>query len=148
MKIQGQQTLPASRDRVWKALLDPEVLGRTLPGCDGLEAAGPDEYKMHMKLAIASVQGVFDGRVKIEDQNPPESYKLSVEGRGKVGFVKGGGAFRLEPAGDSETLVHYEGDVSVGGLIAGVGQRLLDMTSKMMIKRFFSAFSSELEKSA
>jgi carbon monoxide dehydrogenase subunit G len=146
MKIQGQQTLPASRDRVWKVLLDPEVLGRTLPGCEGLEAIGPDEYKMHMKLAIASVQGLFDGRVKLEDQQPPESYKLAVEGRGKVGFVKGGGAFRLEPAGANETLVHYEGDVSVGGLIAGVGQRLLDMTSKMMIKRFFNALAGELEK--
>ena len=146
MKIQGQQTLPASRDRVWKALLDPEVLGRTLPGCEGLEAIGPDEYKMHMKLAIASVQGLFDGRVKLTDQNPPEGYKLAVEGRGKVGFVKGGGAFRLEPAGDNETLVNYEGDVSVGGLIAGVGQRLLDMTSKMMIKRFFTALAAELKK--
>ncbi len=146
MRIQGQQTLPAARDRVWKALLDPEVLGRTLPGCEGLESVGPDEYKMHMKLAIASVQGLFDGRVKLTDQNPPESYKLAVEGRGKVGFVKGGGTFRLEPSGNSETLVHYEGDVSVGGLIAGVGQRLLDMTSKMMIKRFFAALSAEFEK--
>lgn len=148
MKIQGQQTLPASRDRVWKALLDPEVLGRTLPGCEGLEPVGPDEYKMHMKLAVASVQGLFDGRVKIEDQQPPESYRLSVEGRGKVGFVKGGGAFRLEAAGDNGTVVNYEGAVSVGGLIAGVGQRLLDMTSKMMIKRFFTALSAELAKSA
>jgi hypothetical protein len=147
MKIQGRQELAAPRDRVWSALQDPVILARTLPGCEALEPLGPDEYEMKMKLAIASVQGVFSGKVKLENQKPPESYSLAMEGRGKVGFVNGTGAFRLEPAGGgAATLVHYEGDVKVGGLIAGVGQRLLDMTSKMMIKRFFTALAAELEK--
>ena len=150
MKIQGQYTLPAPQQQVWQALLDPGVLARTLPGCESLEAIGPDEYRMKMKLAISSVQGLFEGKVRLEDQRPPTGYRLHVEGRGKVGFVNGGGAFRLEPAayGDEETLVHYEGDVKVGGLIAAVGQRLLDMTSKMMIKRFFAALSKELSPKA
>ncbi len=146
MKVRGQYTLPAPQKKVWAALLDPEVLARTLPGCESLEPAGPDEYRMKMKLAISSVQGFFDGKVRLEDQQPPSSYRLHVEGRGKVGFVDGGGALRLEPNpdNDGETVVHYEGDVKVGGLIAAVGQRLLDMTSKMMIKRFFTALSAEL----
>jgi len=143
MKVQGQQTVAAPRDRVWQALLDPQVLAKTLPGCEALEPVGPDEYKMKMKLAVASVQGLFDSKVKLENQKPPESYTLAVEGRGKIGFVNGDGAFRLEPDGES-TVIHYSGDVKVGGLIAGVGQRLLDMTSKMMIKRFFSAFEKEV----
>ena len=146
MKIRGQHTLPAPQESVWNALLDPGVLARTLPGCESLEPTGPDEYRMKMKLAISSVQGFFEGKVRLEDQEPPNGYRLLVEGRGKVGFVNGGGAFRLEPNGDNadETVVHYEGDVKVGGLIAAVGQRLLDMTSKMMIKRFFTALSAEL----
>ena len=146
MKVRGQYTLPAPQERVWNALLDPGVLARTLPGCESLDPSGPDEYRMKMKLAISSVQGLFDGKVKLEDQQPPNGYRLGVEGRGRIGFMNGGGALRLEPNGDNddETVVYYEGDVKVGGLIAAVGQRLLDMTSKMMIKRFFTALSTEL----
>ena len=143
MKIKGQYTLPAAQEKVWHALLDPEVLARTLPGCESLESLGDNQYKMRMKLALASVQGLFDGKVSLEDQQPPSSYRLRVSGSGKIGFVNGSGQLQLEPFGDSETIVSYEGDVKVGGMIAAVGQRLLDMTSKMMTKRFFSALAAE-----
>ncbi len=152
MKLAGQQILPASQDVVWRALLDPDVLSRTLPGCESLDPADPDAYRMRMKLAIASVQGLFDGKVSITEQDPPHCYRLNVEGRGKIGFVNGGGVLRLEPSGSGgdspATLVHYEGEVKVGGMIASVGQRLLDMTSKMMIRRFFSALTSEIAAGA
>ena len=152
MKLAGQQILPAPQDVVWRALLDPGVLSRTLPGCESLDPVGPDAYRMRMKLAIAGVQGLFDGKVSITEQDPPHSYRLNVEGRGKIGFVNGGGVLRLEPSGgggDSPaTLVHYEGEVKVGGMIASVGQRLLGMTSKMMIRRFFSALASEITAGA
>ena len=148
MTIKGQYTLPASREEVWDALLDPEVLARTLPGCESLESLGDDQYKMRMKLALASIQGLFDGKVSLEDQQPPSSYRLRVSGTGKIGFVNGSGQLKLEPAGDSETVVSYEGDVKVGGMIAAVGQRLLDMTSKMMTKRFFSALAGEFTAAA
>ena len=152
MKLAGQHILPASQDVVWRALLDPDVLARTLPGCESLDPVGPDAYRMQMKLAIASVQGLFDGKVSITEQDPPHSYRLNVEGRGKIGFVNGGGLLRLEPSGSGgeslATLVHYEGEVKVGGMIASVGQRLLDMTSKMMIRRFFSALASEITAGA
>ena len=148
MTIKGQYTLPASREKVWDALLDPEVLARTLPGCQSLESLGGDQYKMRMKLALASVQGLFDGKVSLEDQRPPSSYRLRVSGTGKIGFVNGSGQLKLEPAGDSGTVVSYEGDVKVGGMIAAVGQRLLDMTSKMMTKRFFSALAGEFTAAA
>lgn len=143
MKIKGQYTLPAAQEKVWDALLDPEVLARTLPGCESLESLGDDQYKMRMKLALASVQGLFDGKVSLEDQQPPSSYRLRVSGSGKIGFVNGSGQLKLEPGGESETIVSYEGDVKVGGMIAAVGQRLLDMTSKMMTKRFFFALTAE-----
>jgi len=124
-------------------LLDPEVLARTLPGCESLESLGDNQYKMRMKLALASVQRLFDGKVSLEDQQPPSSYRLRVSGTGKIGFVNGSGQLKLEPCGDSETVVSYEGEVKVGGMIAAVGQRLLDMTSKMMTKRFFLALVAE-----
>jgi carbon monoxide dehydrogenase subunit G len=103
---------------------------------------------MRMKLAISSVQGLFDTAVRLQDPHAPVSYRLEIDGKGKIGFVKGGGAFRLEPDGESATVIHYEGDVRIGGMIAGVGQRLLDMSSKMLIKRFFSSLSQILQDAA
>lgn len=144
MKLQGEQRLSAPRQKVWDALLDTEVLAATLPGCEALEPVGPGEYKMKMKLAMASVQGLFDGSVKLTDQNRPESYSLEVKGSGKIGFVNGSGRFDLAEDGEA-TLVRYSGDVKVGGMIAAVGQRLMDMTAKMMIGRFFSSLSEVLQ---
>ena len=95
---------------------------------------------MKMKMAIASIGGLFAGKVRIADQNPPESFKLMVEGTGKIGFVKGEGLLTLSPQAES-TEVSYDGDVQVGGTIASVGQRLLDTTSKMIIKKFFEKLS-------
>ena len=115
---------------------DPDTLARAMPGCESLERIGPDEYRMNMKMAMASISGAFEGKVRITDQQPPSSFKLTVEGSGKIGFMKGEGLLKLTPSGDA-TEVSYEGDVQVGGTIAAVGQRLIDATAKMMIKRFF-----------
>ena len=115
---------------------DPEVLARAIPGCESLEKIGENEYRMKMKMALASISGAFEGKVRITDQAPPVSFRLVVEGAGKIGFVKGDGVLKLAPA-DGGTEVTYEGDAQVGGTMAAVGQRLIDGTSKMMIKKFF-----------
>lgn len=136
MKISGSYTLAVPQQRAYELLQDPDVLARCMPGCDRLQRVGPDEYEMKMKMALASMSGLFDGKVRIADQSPPDSFRLIVEGNGKIGFLKGNGLLRLTPQ-DNTTLVAYEGDVQVGGTIASVGQRLLDTTAKMMIKKFF-----------
>ena len=120
---------------------DPEVLARAIPGCEGLEKTGENEYKMKMKMAMASVSGAFEGKVRITDQNPPTSFRLMVEGSGKIGFVKGDGLLTLT-AKDAGTEVAYDGEAQVGGTIAAVGQRLIDMTAKMMIKKFFEKLAT------
>ena len=84
----------------------------------------------------------FQGKVKTADPNPPESFRLIVEGSGKIGFMKGDGVLHLSPV-DAGTQVAFEGDVQVGGTIAAVGQRLLDTTARMLIKKFFDRLSSE-----
>lgn len=121
---------------------DPEVLARAMPGCEGLEKIGEDEYRMKMKMALASFSGAFEGKVRITEQNPPASFRLTVEGSGKLGFMKGDGLLKLAPNGDG-TEVSYEGDAQIGGTMAAVGQRLIDGTAKMMIKRFFDKLASE-----
>ena len=136
MKISGSYAVPTGRERAYRLLQDPEVLAKCMPGTDHLEKVGDDEYAMKMKMVIASIGGLFSGKVRLADQHPPDSFKLIVEGNGKIGFVKGQGLLNLVPQGQS-TEVKYDGDVQVGGTIAGVGQRLLDTTAKMIIKKFF-----------
>jgi carbon monoxide dehydrogenase subunit G len=113
-----------------------------MPGCEALDKTGDGEYAMRMKMVLASVAGRFDGKVTIADPDPPTAFRLVVEGSGKIGFMKGEGLLRLTPV-DGGTSVEYDGDVQVGGTIASVGQRLIETTAKMMIKRFFTRLTSE-----
>ena len=142
MKISGSYTLPLPQERAYAVMQDPEVLARAMPGCESLEKIGEDEYRMKMKMALASLSGAFDGKVRITEQTPPNSFRLMVEGTGKIGFVKGDGLLKFT-ARRRGTEVSYEGDVQVGGTIAAVGQRLIDGTAKMMIKKFFDKLAAE-----
>jgi carbon monoxide dehydrogenase subunit G len=136
MKIGGAYQLPVARERAYPMMQDPRVLERCMPGCDRLDKTGDNEYAMRMKMALASMSGLFDGTVRIADPKPPSSFRLIVEGKGKIGFMKGEGLITLA-ANEASTDVTYDGEVSVGGTIAAVGQRLLDATAKLVIKRFF-----------
>jgi carbon monoxide dehydrogenase subunit G len=145
MKISGTYQLETTPERAYALLQDPEVLAKCMPGCDQMIKTGEDEYSMKMKMLIASVSGQFEGKVKLSEPNPPHSFRMRVDGAGKIGFVKGDGAIVLTPAGTG-TQIAYEGDVQLGGTIAAVGQRLVDTTSRMMLKRFFDKLS-EIAKS-
>jgi carbon monoxide dehydrogenase subunit G len=147
LKIAGQHTLATTPERAYTMLQDPEVLAKAMPGCDQLTRVGPDEYEMKMKMAISSIQGLFAGKVKIEDQHPPDDFKLVVEGTGKVGFMKGSGVLHLKPQ-DGATEVAFEGDVQVGGLIASVGQRLVETSAKFVIRKFFDKLSEQVAATA
>jgi carbon monoxide dehydrogenase subunit G len=136
MKLAGSYKLDLPREQVYQLLQDPSVLAQCMPGCDRLERTGENEYAMRMKLLVASMSGLFEGKVTLTDQKPPESFRLKVEGNGKIGWTRGEGLLTLSPDG-AGTTVSYEGEVSIGGPVAAIGQRLLDSTARMMIKRFF-----------
>ena len=145
MKIAGSYELTLSPEQAYQKMQDPEVLARCMPGCESLEKIGENEYRMKMKMALASLSGAFDGKVRIVDSNPHESFRLIVEGSGKIGFMKGEGLLKFaakDSGTEVGTLVTYDGDVQVGGTIAAVGQRLIDGTAKMMIKRFFEKLAA------
>ena len=142
MKISGTYRLAAPQQKVYALMQDPVVLARAIPGCESLEKIGGDEYRMKMKMALASFSGAFEGKVRIADQAPPASFRLVVEGSGKLGFMKGDGLLNLSASGEG-TEVAYEGDAQVGGTMAAVGQRLIDGTARMMIKRFFDKLAEE-----
>ena len=144
MKFEGSHELPAPRQKVWDAFFDPELLRQALPGCEKLEAVGPDEYKATMKIGVGGVKGTFEGKVRLLDKQPPNSYKMAVEGTGGPGFVRGETQITLSDAG-AATHVAYAADVQVGGLIASVGQRMLGGVSKMMADKFFSRMGELLQ---
>ncbi len=121
---------------------DPVVLAKAIPGCEGLEKSGENEYRLKMKMALASLSGAFDGKVTLADPAPPDSFRMIVEGSGKIGFMKGDGVLRLS-AKDGGTEVAYDGEAQVGGTMAAVGQRLIDVSARMLIKRFFEKLSEE-----
>jgi len=140
LKLSGSHSVPAPAERTYELLHDPVILAKCMPGTDHLDKVAEDEYEMKMKMSIASIGGLFAGKIRLAEQHPPESFKLIVEGTGKIGFVKGEGVLNLVPQGDTTTEIRYDGDVQVGGTIAGVGQRLIDSTAKLMIKKFFEKF--------
>ncbi|MCI0545950.1 MAG: carbon monoxide dehydrogenase subunit G [Candidatus Rokubacteria bacterium] len=137
MKIEGSYDILAPREQVWQAFLDPATLAKALPGCESLEETGPGEYKAKMKIGVAAIKGTFDGKVRLADQEPPNRYRMAVEGSGAPGFVRGDAGMELSDIPEG-TRVTYSADVQVGGLIASVGQRMLGGVSKMMLDQFFS----------
>jgi len=139
--------IPAPRDRVWAAFLDPETLAKAIPGCEKLEAIGDGEYKAIMKIGVGPVKGTFEGKVRLSNQEPPHRYRMAVEGAGSPGFVRGEAAMELHDA-EAGTRVGYNADVQVGGLIASVGQRMLGGVSRMMLDQFFSRMTELLTEKA
>ena len=142
MKIGGTYQLPFPKEHAYQLLQDRAVLCRCMPGCESLEKIGEGEYAMQMKMALAAISGRFDGKVRITESQPPSQFRLTVEGAGKIGFMKGSGLLTISESGPGSS-VQYDGDVQVGGTIASVGQRLMETTAKMLIKRFFDKLATE-----
>ena len=146
MKISGAHAVPFPLEQAYALLQDPVALAKAMPGCETLELIGEGEYHMKMKMLLASMSGLFDGKVRIADPHPYTNFRLVVEGAGKIGFMKGDGLLTLTAVEGGGTNVAYDGTVEVGGTIAAVGQRLLDTTSRMLIRRFFEKLSQEAGK--
>lgn len=144
MKLAGSYTFDAPQDVVWEALLNPDVLARVMPGCEKLEQVGENEYKGLIKIKVGPVQGAFEGLVTLSNINTPDSYHMSVDGKGAPGFMKGEGQVVLENQGTS-TVMHYSGEAQVGGRIASVGQRLLDSSAKALTRQSLEGLNKQIQ---
>ncbi len=136
MKIAGEATVNAPVEKVWDALLDPTVLVATIPGCERLETTAEHTYAMSVTAGVASIKGTYAGTCALRDLKEHESLVLSAEGTGAPGTIATDVAVTFTPAGDA-TTIRYEADATVGGMIAGVGQRMLASVSKRMAADFF-----------
>ena len=127
MRVEGTYRFPASQERVYERL----------------EAVGPDQYEATVKVGVGAVRGTYKGEVRIVDKEAPERYRMLIQGRGGPGFIKGEAAVQIVPAGDGESDVKVVGDGQVGGMIAGVAQRLLGGVATMMMNQFFDCLKGK-----
>ncbi|WP_225765763.1 carbon monoxide dehydrogenase subunit G [Inquilinus sp. Marseille-Q2685] len=148
MEMTGEHRIAAPRSVVWEGLNDPEVLRRSIPGCDSLEKTSPTEMTATVTAKVGPVKASFGGQVTLSNLNPPESYTISGEGKGgAAGFAKGGADVRLVEDGDG-TLLQYAVKANIGGKLAQLGARLIDGTAKKMADDFFARFAAEMEQRA
>jgi len=144
MEIIGQQVIPASRDVVWAALNNPEVLKACLPGCESVELTAPHEFKVAIKAVIGPLRARFQGHLRMSEVNAPSSCVMDFEGQGgAVGFGKGSANVSLHDTAEG-TQLRYEARAQVGGKLAQVGSRLIDSVVKKMTDDFFKAFRQQL----
>ncbi len=144
MHIEGSYEFEFERELVWEVLMDIDVLGSIIPGSKGLQEIGENKYESKLAVRVGPVNGKFESSFELTDVQPPESYRLLVEGKGPAGHVTGAGEIRLETA-DSGTMMYYAGDARIGGKIAAVGQRLLDVAAKQIAKQALKKLSKQVE---
>ncbi len=143
MKLAGSQLLPATPAEVWKAFNDPAILARCLPGCERLDPDGPDRFKAAVSFGLAAISGKYVGSLELAEKKPPYSLRLKIGGKGVPGFVKGEGFIELIAKG-AQTELKYEGEAQVGGMIAGLGQRMIEGAARKIVAQFFEKFSVEV----
>ena len=148
MEIKGEYQIASSREQVWAALIDPEMLEKCIPGCESLQQTGEHEFEAVIKAAIGPVRARFNTRISLDDLNPPQSYTLVGESKaGAAGFGRGSAAVRLTED-DGGTLLSYVADFRVGGKLAQVGSRLVLGATRKTADDFFGQFSRELDPGA
>jgi carbon monoxide dehydrogenase subunit G len=138
MKISGSNVVAQPVDKVWDAILDPRVLVATIPGCERLEETGDHQYAMTVTAGVAAIKGTYSGSCSLSDLKERESLVMKLQGAGAPGTVDASVDVAFDDLGPEGTRISYEADAVVGGMVGGVGQRMLSSVSKRMAGEFFS----------
>lgn len=144
MKVAGEAVVNAPVEKVWNALLDPQVLVRTIPGCERLETTGENAYAMTITAGVASIKGTYAGTCELSDLKTHESLVMRAAGSGAPGTVSTDVIVGFSDQGDGTTRITYAADAVVGGMVGGVGQRMLTSVSKRMAGEFFGSVDGVL----
>jgi carbon monoxide dehydrogenase subunit G len=137
MKIAGSNVIPYPVDQVWTAILDPRVLVATIPGCERLETTGDNAYGMTVTAGVAAIKGTYNGSCELSDLAQHQSLVMRLTGAGAPGTIDATVDVSFEDLGAEGTRISYEADAVVGGMVGGVGQRMLTSVSKRMAGEFF-----------
>ena len=140
MKLIGSYQINLEKQKVWEALNDPDILKKTIPGCQEFKKNSETEFTATATNKIGPFNASFTGDIELTDLDPPNSYKIIGSGNSLVGFATGEASVKLEDSNEGTKLT-YIVEAKVGGKIAQVGSRLIDMTAKKMADIFFGKFS-------
>jgi carbon monoxide dehydrogenase subunit G len=141
MKLNGEQTIPAARQRVWKGLNDPHILKNCIKGCEYITKTSDTAFSARIVAKVGPVKAGFNGQVTLTNLNPPESYTIVGQGEGGIaGFARGKSDVKLIELGPKVTLMSYDVDAQIGGKLAMLGSRLIDSTARSMAQEFFDRF--------
>ncbi len=143
MKLGGAVEFPCDAAEVWHTLHDVDVLVKTIPGCKSMVPSEDGAYTVNLALGVAAIKGEYTGTVRVIDGEFPHQYALYAEGSGSPGYVKVNVDCRLE-SGETGTTLHWASEAEVGGLIAGIGGRVLSGITKFMAGQFFKALHEEM----
>jgi carbon monoxide dehydrogenase subunit G len=145
MELTSQQALPVPQLTAWEALNDITMLQAAIPGCESITPTEENQYELAIMAAVGPVKARFKGKLRLEDIQPPQSYTIHFEGQGgAAGHGKGHATVKLEANGPTETILHYTAHATVGGKIAQIGSRLVDMAAQKMATEFFTNLNEAL----
>ena len=144
MNVTGSHTFVATVDQVWAAVNDPAVLARTLPGCETLTEVGADTYAMRVTAGVAAVKGTYEGTVALADKQSPTSFRMTAKGAGAPGTISADVRVTLAESVYGGTQLAYDADAVVGGVIGGVGQRMLMGVTRKTATEFFKAIDADI----
>ena len=144
VNFSGKETIDVAPQTLWDAVIDPEILQKAVPGCREMRAVGDSEYIMALDLKVAAVGGSFEGKIALFDMHPPSTCQITVSGQGTLGTGTGTASVIISEDGDGKSTISYEADGDVGGLVAGVGQRVLMGVAKHLTRQFFTSLRQQL----
>jgi carbon monoxide dehydrogenase subunit G len=145
MELKSQQALRVTQQQAWDALNDLEILRRSIPGCETITPDGDNRFQVIVAASVGPVKAKFRSKLALQDIDAPNAYTMQFDGQGgAAGFGKGTAKVRLEPGEPGITMLHYEVHAQVGGKLAQVGSRLVDMAAQKMAKDFFQGFEAVL----
>lgn len=146
MELSGKHIFDAPREAVYRAMTDPAILRRTLPGCQRLEPQGDGAYSITLTIGLAIIKGTYTGIIELLNEVPPESFSLKLDANGGVGAVSGQGDFHLAPTGDTQSMLTYSGEANIAGKIGFFARPLLKAGAAMVIGQFLRAMDAEVEQ--
>ena len=143
LNFSGKETIDVAPQILWDAIIDPEILHKVVPGCREMRAVGEAEYIMALDLKVAAVGGSFEGKITLVDMHPPARCQINVYGEGTLGTGTGTARVIIADVGDGKSTISYEADGDVGGLVAGVGQRVMMGVVKHLTRQFFTSLKKQ-----
>ena len=144
MKVKSTHTVPADRQTTFDTMLSPEALRACIPGCESFKETGDGAYDVTMKVGIGAVRGTYRASIRLSEIVPPTSFRMTVEGKGSTGTIRGDGTVTLTD-GDGVTHIAVDGEAKVSGVIARAGQRLMGAAAKSLLGRFFKCMAQHIE---